>query len=108
MIVGYCENYKSYRIYVHGQRNIEFSKDITFHEDEAPWKAVDTAPPANVKTQDDALDAKEDPKPELDLVDEPMDPMDSLDPSPYARKKYDYGFMTLYRMLIDMLLPEEP
>lgn len=35
MIVGYCENSKAYKIYVPRQRNIEFSKDITFDEDAA-------------------------------------------------------------------------
>ena len=33
MNVGYCENYKAYRIYVPGQINIEFRKVITFDED---------------------------------------------------------------------------
>lgn len=85
MIVGYCENSKAYRIYALGQRNIKFSKDITFDEDAALWKAIDTPRPANVDRQNDALDAQEDPKPEIDLVDEPMDP---LDPSLCARKRW--------------------
>eukprot|EP00253_Pinus_taeda_P021630 PITA_21630 len=52
-------------------------------------KARDTPPPANVESQDDTLDAQEDPEPEPDLVDEPMKPMDPLDPScdPPARKR---------------------
>jgi hypothetical protein len=33
--VGYSENSKAYRIYVPGQRKIEVSKDVTFHEEGA-------------------------------------------------------------------------
>jgi len=33
LIVGYCENFKAYKIYVPRQRNIEFSKAITSDED---------------------------------------------------------------------------
>ena len=32
MFVGYSENSKAYRIYVPGQRQIEVSRDVTFHE----------------------------------------------------------------------------
>jgi hypothetical protein len=35
--VGYSENSKAYRIYVPGQRQIEVSRDVTFHE-EATFK----------------------------------------------------------------------
>lgn len=31
--VGYSENSKAYRIYVPGQREVEFSHDVTFDED---------------------------------------------------------------------------
>jgi hypothetical protein len=37
VFVGYNENSKAYRIYVPGQRKIEVSKDVTFHE-EATFK----------------------------------------------------------------------
>jgi hypothetical protein len=33
--VGYNENSKAYRIYVPGQRQIEVSRDVTFHEEAA-------------------------------------------------------------------------
>ena len=31
--VGYSESLKAYRIYVHGQRYIEVSRDVIFHEE---------------------------------------------------------------------------
>jgi len=47
--VGYCENSKSYRIYVPSQNTLEFSVDVTFDEDAALGKARDTPlPPTNV------------------------------------------------------------
>jgi hypothetical protein len=33
--VGYSENSKAYRIYIPGQRQIEVSRDVTFHEEAA-------------------------------------------------------------------------
>jgi hypothetical protein len=33
VFVGYSENSKAYRIYVPGQRQIEVSRDVTFHEE---------------------------------------------------------------------------
>jgi hypothetical protein len=35
VFVGYSENSKAYRIYVPGQRQIEVSRDVTFHEEAA-------------------------------------------------------------------------
>jgi hypothetical protein len=35
VFVGYNENSKSYKIYVLGQRQIEVSRDVTFHEEVA-------------------------------------------------------------------------
>jgi hypothetical protein len=31
--VGYSESSKAYRIYIHGQRQIEISRDVTFEEE---------------------------------------------------------------------------
>ena len=33
IFVGYSETSKAYRIYIPGQRNIEVSQDVTFHEE---------------------------------------------------------------------------
>jgi hypothetical protein len=35
VFVGYNENSKAYKIYVPGQRQIEVSRDVTFHEEAA-------------------------------------------------------------------------
>jgi hypothetical protein len=35
VFVGYIENSKAYKIYVPGQRQIEVSRDVTFHEEAA-------------------------------------------------------------------------
>ena len=35
IFVGYSETSKAYRIYIPGQRNIEVSRDVTFHEEVA-------------------------------------------------------------------------
>jgi hypothetical protein len=39
VFVGYSENSKAYRIYVPGQRQIEVSRDVTFHEEAASNKS---------------------------------------------------------------------
>lgn len=33
VFVGYCENYKAYRLYIVGQRKVEIGRDIKFDED---------------------------------------------------------------------------
>jgi hypothetical protein len=43
VFVGYSENSKAYRIYVPGQRQIEVSKDVTFHEEAAFKKSSASA-----------------------------------------------------------------
>ena len=35
IFVGYSESSKAYRIYIPGQRQIEVSRDVTFHEEAA-------------------------------------------------------------------------
>lgn len=62
MFVSFCENSKAYRIYMLGQRNIDFSRDVTFDEVVTLGKIRDTPPPTyNVEIQEDALDSQEDP-----------------------------------------------
>jgi len=85
MFFGYCDNSKSFRIYVPSQRNIKFSKDVTFDENVALGKARDIPPPALVEKKDDDMDLLEGlymPELERDVVDDPMEPMDPLDPPP--------------------------
>lgn len=50
---GYCENSKAYRIYVPGQRSLEFSRDVTFDEDGALREARDT--PTPIERKNDAM-----------------------------------------------------
>ena len=59
--VGYCENFKTFRIYVHGQRSIEFSRDVTFDEDSSLGKERDIPPPPPVEKKDDDMDLLEGP-----------------------------------------------
>jgi hypothetical protein len=49
--VGYNENSKAYRIYVPGQRQIEVSRDVTFHEEVAFKKSRELHPLLKVKSQ---------------------------------------------------------
>lgn len=41
MLVGYCENSKTFIIYISGQRKIEFSRDVNFNEDVSLGKVRD-------------------------------------------------------------------
>lgn len=80
--VGYCENYKAYRIYIPGQRKVEISRDVTFDEDESLEKAGDLPPPPPPKEENDDWDILDGPSmPESDMVVDPMEPMDMSDPS---------------------------
>eukprot|EP00253_Pinus_taeda_P002646 PITA_02646 len=68
--------------------NIEFSRDVTFDEDAALGKARDNPLPlANVDSQDDAFEILQNPKPKIDLVDEPMEPMDPPSCDPLAKRR---------------------
>lgn len=85
IFVGYCENSKANRIYVLGQRYIEFRRDVTFYEVVFLGKSRDTPPPANVETRDDALDGQEDSpmhEPNTNVDVDLMEPMDPLDTPP--------------------------
>jgi hypothetical protein len=39
IFVGYCEVFKAFRIYIHGHRHIEISRDVTFDEEAALKKS---------------------------------------------------------------------
>jgi len=85
MFVGYCENSKAFRIHVHGKRKIEFSSNVTFYEDVSFGKVRDLPLPPPVENKDDDMDLLEGPsmpKSERDIVDDPMELMDTLDPTP--------------------------
>jgi hypothetical protein len=41
VFVGYSENSKAYRIYVPGQRQIEVSRDVAFHEEATFKKSIE-------------------------------------------------------------------
>lgn len=103
--IGYCENYKAFRIYIVCQRKVEISKDVTYDEDVSLWKARDLPPPPSPKKNDDIniLDGPSVPESKMDIVDDPMEPMDPLDPPPCdppARKRPLF-FVTHYRMMRD-------
>jgi hypothetical protein len=62
IFVGYNESSKAYRIYVPGQRQIEVSRDVTFHEEAASKKsrelqqeskAVQPTPPSSKNEESD-------------------------------------------------------
>jgi hypothetical protein len=68
VFVGYSENSKAYRIYVPGQRQIEVSRDVTFHEEDTFKKsrelqkeseAVQPASPSSENEESD--DQREEP-----------------------------------------------
>jgi hypothetical protein len=69
VFMGYSENSKGYRIYVPGQRQIEVSRDVTFHEEAAFKKsrelqqeseAVQPASPSSENEESD--DQREEPR----------------------------------------------
>lgn len=83
MFVGYCENFKAYRIYISGQRKAEISRDVTFNENAALGKTRDLPPPPPPKEEDvgkDIIDGISMPK-SYD-IDFPMEPIYPLDPPP--------------------------
>lgn len=90
--VGYCENSKAFTIYILGQSKVEISRYVTFDEDIALGKARDLPPPpASEKNDDmDILDGPFVLESETDIVDDPMEPMNPLDPTqsyPPTRKR---------------------
>lgn len=98
MFVGYCNSSRAFIIYVYGPRNIDFSKDVTFDEDVAPIKARDIPPPPPIEKKDDNMDLLDGTfvlEKEKE-VDDPMEPMDHLDP---PTKKILLWLRIHYRML---------
>lgn len=96
--VGYCDNSKVFRIYVPGQRKIEFSRDATFDEDASLGKARDLPLLPLVEKKDDDMDLLEGPSmPEFgkDIVDDPMELMDPLDPPPCDPFCHEETFLAL-------------
>jgi hypothetical protein len=93
--VGYSENSKAYRIYVPGQRQIEVSKDVTFHEEAAFKKsrelqhgseAVQPASPFSENEESD--DQREEPR--EGPSNEPLEPVEELERTleePPAKRK---------------------
>jgi hypothetical protein len=95
VFVGYSENSKAYRIYVPGQRQIEVSRDVTFHEEVAFKKsrelqqeseAVQPASPASENEESD--DQREEPH--EGPGDEPLESAEELERTleePPAKRK---------------------
>jgi hypothetical protein len=84
VFVGYNENSKAYRIYVLGQRQIEVSRDVTFHEEvvfkkskklQKESKAVQLASPSSESEESD--DHREEPH--EGPSDEPLEPVEELE-----------------------------
>lgn len=82
--VGYCENSKEFRIYIPSQIYVEIRRDVTFNEDISLGKAWDLPPPPPLeKNYDmDILDGPFMLESEIDIIDDPVEPMDPLDPPP--------------------------
>lgn len=81
--ICYREKSKPYIIYVLGQRNIEFRRDVTFDEDISLGKARETPSLAIFDKKDDAMDILEGPSmlgPQCDIFYDLMEPIDPLDP----------------------------
>jgi len=84
MIVGYCENSKTFRIDIPSQRKVEISRDVTFNEDATLGKVRDLPPPPPLEKNDDMdiLDGPSVLEYEIDIVDNPMEPKDPFNPPP--------------------------
>ena len=84
MFVGYCENSKSFGIYVPSQREIKLNRDVTYDEDASLKKSRDLPLPPSEKEYDDMdlLDAPYMPVPKKYVDDDTMESMDPSDPPP--------------------------
>jgi hypothetical protein len=84
VFVGYSENSKAYRIYVPGQRQIEVSKNVTFHEEAAFKKSrelqqdSEVVQPASPSSESEEEDDQRD-EPHEGPSDEPLEPAEELE-----------------------------
>ena len=74
IFVGYSETSKSYRIYIPGQRYIEVSRDVTFHEEVAFHRSREIP-------IDAGLEEQEAPAASGESLDEPPSPKDQREES---------------------------
>ena len=66
IFVGYSETSKSYRIYIPSQRNIEVSRDVTFHEEATFKRSKDIQ--TNVEMEEGEILSDQTPDPGLSPV----------------------------------------
>ena len=67
IFVGYSETSKAYRIYIPGQRNIEVSRDVTFHEEAAFKRSKDIQ--INVEMEEGEIPSDQTPNPRPSSLD---------------------------------------
>jgi hypothetical protein len=83
VFVGYSENSKAYRIYVPVQRQIEVSRDVTFHEETAfnnskePQQKSEAVQPASPSSENEDSDDQRE-KPREGPSNEPLEPAELL------------------------------
>eukprot|EP00253_Pinus_taeda_P033904 PITA_33904 len=85
--VGYNENSKAYRIYVPGQRDVEVSHDVTFHEDIALEKARDLPIPGKENDNVAYKHVESMADESMPDVEGPTDPIDPPPGDPSTSKK---------------------
>jgi hypothetical protein len=95
VFVGYSENSKAYRIYVPGERQIEVSRDVTFHEEAAFKKSkelqqeLEEVQPASPSSEnEESNDQREEPR--EGPSNEPLEPVEVLERTleePPAKRK---------------------
>ena len=83
MLVGYSETSKAYKVYVHGQREVDICHDVTFDEDASLRKVVNL--PRAEEDREARPGNQEELKDETMVDDEGL--MDPIDPPPSMRKR---------------------
>jgi hypothetical protein len=95
VFVGYNGNSKAYRIYVPGQRQIEVSRDVTFHEEVAFKKSreiqqeSEAVQPTSPSSKNEESDNQRE-EPQEGPSDEPLQPVEELERTlgePLAKRK---------------------